>query len=435
MVRTYHSHEGGDAGALNLEDVVIWGDAEVVASQVEGHVREAVASAAVDAVLPVVTLLGAHLLVEEVGEGGWEGNERGSSVKDDTGLGQLSSLVAEADGVEVNLPVCLASQRNLGQLASIVALINTTKDGFRSSLILACGVAQVESEDGFINKTLIDKAVERGNDLVDRDSVVPETQDAVEPAESEGKTWFLGGLSKQLVLDLEVANGHGILGNEASQAARAVLDRERGAILREGRRGRGVVFCVEEAGDGVALRGRNPQVGAAGIENDLEGLRGGADGDLGEICRCALEDAMDGSRRVTLTLSVEEVAHGDDVTALGMDGGLAEHLLHLILGSDAHILLAEVLDMVVDAGASELLREGDLLQGQLVDGSAHRAKQCRSCEDCRLHDCDGCGRLSLSQKWRDSRSRLKERKKEQEAVVVVVVGKRKTMRRDRRGGG
>ena len=94
-------------------------------------------------------------------------------------------------------------------------------------------------------------------------------------------------------------------------------------------------------------------------------------------------------------MSVEEVAYGDDMTALSMDGGLAEHLLHLVLGPDTHILLAEVLDMVVDAGAGELLREGDLLQGQLVDGSAHRAKQCCCCEDGRLHDCDGGGTVTV----------------------------------------
>jgi hypothetical protein len=76
------------------------------------------------------------------------------------------------------------------------------------------------------------------------------------------------------------------------------------------------------------------------------------------------------------------------VTAISVDGRLPEHLLGLGLGADAHILLAKVLDMVVDAGTGKLLRERDLLQRELVDGCAHRAKQrCRG-EDGSLHDCD-----------------------------------------------
>ena len=40
---------------------------------------------------------------------------------------------------------------------------------------------------------------------------------------------------------------------------------------------------MEEAGDGVALGGRNPQIGTTGVEDDLEGLRGRTNGDLGEV--------------------------------------------------------------------------------------------------------------------------------------------------------
>ena len=104
-------------------------------------------------------------------------------------------------------------------------------------------------------------------------------------------------------------------------------------------------------------------------------------------------------------MSVQEVAHGDDMAAVGVDGRVAEHLLGVGLGADAHILLAEMLDMAVDAGAGELLREGDLLQGQLVDGCAHRAKQRRRGEDGSLHDCDGGKEEegseggSLSKRW------------------------------------
>jgi hypothetical protein len=38
-----------------------------------------------------------------------------------------------------------------------------------------------------------------------------------------------------------------------------------------------VILVVEEAWNGVALGGRNPQVGGAGIEDNLEALRGSSD--------------------------------------------------------------------------------------------------------------------------------------------------------------
>jgi hypothetical protein len=40
---------------------------------------------------------------------------------------------------------------------------------------------------------------------------------------------------------------------------------------------------VKEAGNRAALRGRDPQVGAACIENDLEGLGRGTDFNFGEV--------------------------------------------------------------------------------------------------------------------------------------------------------
>lgn len=58
-----HAEEGRDAGALDLQDVVVRADGEVVAGQGESQVREGVALVAVDGVLAVVGLLCADLLV------------------------------------------------------------------------------------------------------------------------------------------------------------------------------------------------------------------------------------------------------------------------------------------------------------------------------------------------------------------------------------
>jgi hypothetical protein len=87
-------------------------------------------------------------------------------------------------------------------------------------------------------------------------------------------------------------------------------------------------------------------------------------------------------------LSVQEVAHGDIVVALVMDGSILEHLVDMRLRSNAHILLAKMLDVGVDVGTSKLLRKRDLLQRHLVDGCARRAKQRRCGQECALHDCD-----------------------------------------------
>ncbi len=89
-----------------------------------------------------------------------------------------------------------------------------------------------------------------------------------------------------------------------------------------------------------------------------------------------------------LTLSVQEVAHGNCVVAtLGFDGGL-EHLVGVGLGADAHILLAEMLDMRIDVSPSKLLRERDLLQWHLVDTSTGKAEhRRRHGEDSTLHGC------------------------------------------------
>jgi hypothetical protein len=51
------------------------------------------------------------------------------------------------------------------------------------------------------------------------------------------------------------------------------------------------------------------------------------------------------------TLSVQEVANGDGVASLSVHGGLLEHLVHVLLGADAHVLLAESLDVLADVCA------------------------------------------------------------------------------------
>ena len=390
-LRDVEAHERADAAALDLKDVVVRADGEVVAGEGEGEVGERVTLLALNGVLAVVTLLGTNLLVEQLSESGGEGNEGSAGVEDGTGVVQRSRLVTEGDLIEVDLPVSLAAEGNLGQLAGVVVLVDTTEQGLALGTLIV-GVAEVEAEDGLVEKTLVDHAVERRHNAVDGDGVIAKTHDAVETTKGEGKTGLRGRLSEELVLDLEVANLNGVLADVALEAAGAIPDGEVGAVLLVGGRLAVVVLGVEVAGNGAAVTAGNPQVGATSVQNDLELLRRSADGDLREV------------------LSVEEVADGNGVAALlGLDGGLLEHLVGVALGADAHVLLAKRLHVVTNVGvllfmcqllvliatidgscdrAYQLLGQRDLLQRHLVHAGGGGASRDSGGEECgSLHDC------------------------------------------------
>jgi len=219
----YHSHEAGDARSLNLKNVVVWSDAEVVATEGEGHIWETVTLLALNSVLSIVALLGTNLLVEELSKSGWESNEGSSGVKNDTRALELSSRVTEGNGIKINLPVGLASQWDGGDLASVVVLVDTPEGSLRL-VTLSIGISEVESKDLLVQKTLINHVVEWRWDLVNGDGIESKTQNTIESAKGKGKTWLLGSFGEDLVLDLEVPDGHNILGNESAQAARAISD-------------------------------------------------------------------------------------------------------------------------------------------------------------------------------------------------------------------
>lgn len=225
-----HAHEAADTRTLDLESVVEGTDSEVVAGESEGDVGQGATLITVHAVLASEALLGTDLLVQELGHGGGQGNERGASVQDNTGVLQLGSAVTEGDGIKVDLPVRLAAERNVDQLASVAALVNTTESGLGLIAFLV-GVTKVEGKDGLVQEALVECVVEGRDHLVDGDGVKAQTQDTVETAKGESQTRLLSRLGKVLVLDLQVTNLQGILGHEAAQATRSVLDGELGAVL------------------------------------------------------------------------------------------------------------------------------------------------------------------------------------------------------------
>lgn len=221
-----HTLEGRDTAALDLEDVVRGGEAVVGSSEVEGDIGELLDLAALDGVLAVVTLLGTNLLVQELSEGAGEDVERGTSVKDGTSVLLLSDLITEGNGLKINLPVSLTAEGNVLDISSVLGLINATE----GSLTLTLLAIKVKGEDRLVQELLVDHLVEGRDHAVHSNTVIAETEDTVEATEGESQAGLLRCLSKVLILDLEVANLHDIVGDETRQAARSVVDFELAAV-------------------------------------------------------------------------------------------------------------------------------------------------------------------------------------------------------------
>ena len=223
---------------------------------------------------------GTNSNLQKVSKSAWEDNKRSSGIEDSTSIVHLSSLLAKSDGVKVNLPVSLAAEGKLGDLAGIMRRVNAAKDGLR--LLLASG-SKVKGKNGIIQKPLVDHVVEWRGDSVDGDGIIAQSQNAIEPAESKSKPRLIGSLSKELILDFQVADCHGIPRNKAAELSGAVLDLKFRAVLLVGARGFMIIFAVEVARNGAALGRWNPEVGAAGVHDNLEFLWRATDRDGGEV--------------------------------------------------------------------------------------------------------------------------------------------------------
>lgn len=154
---------------------------------------------------------------QKLGQSRWEGNQRGSGIKNDASVVKLSCSIAKGNGIKIKLPVRLASQWDLGHLASIVGLVNTTEHSLRL-VTLIVGVTKEERDYWLIEETLIDHTVEWWDDLVNTDGVVSKTHDAIKSSECKGEARLLGSFGKVLVLDFDVTNLNNVLRNETAQA-------------------------------------------------------------------------------------------------------------------------------------------------------------------------------------------------------------------------
>ncbi len=206
---THHSHKARDARTLNFQNIVEWGDKEVMSTESESQIGEAITLLAFNRVLSIVSLLGTNFLVEKLSESRGESDQGSSGIKYDTSVFKLSGGITQGNGVKVNLPISLASQWNGGQLSGIVRMVDTTKDDL--GLLTIVGVTKIESKNWLVKETLINHVVEWRWDLVDRDGIISETQNTVKAAKSERKAWLFGGFGEDLILDLEVANSQNVL--------------------------------------------------------------------------------------------------------------------------------------------------------------------------------------------------------------------------------
>lgn len=244
------------------------------------------------------TDLGSDLL-NDVRRTSQEGSTR---VNDGLGLGSEGSTI-DGETTKGDLPVGSSQQVHPGEVTSELGLVVTTEGQLTEVL---GGVTKVETELSGLNQVLLNQVLEGGRDVVDGEDREGKTQDTVELAElvSTTKTRGISDFGEDLVLDNKATHVQHVLGLEASNRARTVLNVESSTVLDVGGRLGGVILGVSAAA-GVALGGSDPQVRATSVEDDLELLGRGTE--------------VDG----TVVLRVLVVVD-DDVSVLGDTVGVAK---------------------------------------------------------------------------------------------------------------
>lgn len=156
------------------------------------------------------------LLVKQLRNVRWHDDKTRSSVDRSACVLQLQLLLAKRDRLKLDLPVPLPPHGDVADFASVRILVDPTKHRLPPILLRA---AETEREHRLVEKTLSEHVVKGRDDVVDRDGVIAHTEDTVELAESKGESWLLSGLGKVLLLDGQVTDGDGVLGDEAFERA------------------------------------------------------------------------------------------------------------------------------------------------------------------------------------------------------------------------
>jgi hypothetical protein len=206
--RDVETLERADASATSIENVIASLEGVLLAVESEGKLRELGDLVTGYSVLSVPTLRSTNLSIEHLSDIRRSSDEGGASIDGGASVLKLENLITESNRLELNLPISLATNGNVIDLASVVVGVNATKDGLAWVFLR---VTDTEREDRFVEKTLVEEFVEGRSDVIDRNRVIGKTEDTIELSKSEGKTRLLQCFGKQQRIYFEIANGEGIL--------------------------------------------------------------------------------------------------------------------------------------------------------------------------------------------------------------------------------
>eukprot|EP00760_Papus_ankaliazontas_P005835 PhM_4_TR12786/c0_g1_i1/m.100804 len=274
------------------------------------------------------------------------GDERRSRVHDTDDAARLRLHgAADLDGVDGDAPVAQHRLHRVLRGGDEVTLVvvrgDVAKGHVRRRGVL--DAAEVDGEERLRDELLRHHLVEGAGEVREhghRDEGVREADDAVEGggAPLVERAGLVVDAAEVGVGERELADRDGVEAQRALDGAAAVGERERAArgraLVLERRRGRvhELVLHLARRRRGVvdAHRVGDPQVGAAGVVDDREGLLRRADADLAKV-RAGGEVVVhrdDGRVVEAGAAGLQSELHGAGVHAVEARRGLVLHLLH-----------------------------------------------------------------------------------------------------------
>jgi len=222
----------------NNENVIVSVESEVFSVEDERDGGKLSSLAAVDGAVGA----GANLLIQFGKTLRGTNDQRGSSVGNG-GARESQRLAGDLDVREIELPVGLRGEWNIGEVSSEAVSGDFTEGKFTTGG-LAHPFVQPKSEQWLLDKSLGDQVVPDWSGSIDRNGIESHSENSVEGGVNESGSRFVNGFGKVLTLDGKAGNRDAVLADETSQRSSSVLNGEGGSVgLVSGRRG-AVVFLV-----------------------------------------------------------------------------------------------------------------------------------------------------------------------------------------------
>mmetsp|Transcript_50254 Transcript_50254/g.90290 ORF Transcript_50254/g.90290 Transcript_50254/m.90290 type:complete len:315 (+) Transcript_50254:49-993(+) len=219
------AHEGKEALATRIDGVVAGLQSEGLASQGDSeswHRRELLAVHNV--LLAAQDRRGTCLCSQGLDLLHGATQERSATVDDGLCRRRHDDVTAEGRLVHADLPIGLARERHIHELAGEVALVHSTKH----ELALLGGIRlEVEGKHRLVDELLGNHGFQGGGHVVLRDAVEAQTQEPIKLASGKGQVQraeaHLAHLSEELARDADLPHLHSVGGEDALNWARAVL--------------------------------------------------------------------------------------------------------------------------------------------------------------------------------------------------------------------